>query len=132
MMMIVVTGALAVLFVLTFAAWKRYTWVANKGHGPVDTCPHSLTEVFGETHLVNVPHQKGVEWLTDVFSRSAEKFPDHTALHIPLTGESLSFAELDAQAEAVAAALAPLLTGPDQVVAVACARLESRTHSGPK
>ena len=35
------------------------------------------------------------------------------------TGKSLTFAELDARAENVAAALFPFLTGPDQVVAVA-------------
>jgi len=40
-------------------------------------------------------------------------------LQIPHTGESLSFAELDARAESVAAALSAFLTGPDQVVAVA-------------
>jgi non-ribosomal peptide synthetase-like protein len=40
-------------------------------------------------------------------------------LQIPHTGESLTFAELDARAENVAAALSPFLTGPDQVVAVA-------------
>ena len=65
------------------------------------------------------PHQKGIRWLTEVFSRSAEKFPHLTALQIPHTGESLTFAELDARAEKVAAALSPFLTGPDQVVAVA-------------
>jgi non-ribosomal peptide synthetase component F len=68
---------------------------------------------------MNVPHQKGIRWLTEVFSRSAEKFPHLTALQIPHTGESLTFAELDARAESVAAALSPFLTGPDQVVAVA-------------
>ena len=78
-----------------------------------------MTDVFGDRHLVNVPHQEGVQWLTEVFSRSARKFPDHTALQIPHTGESLTFAELDARAENVAAALSPFLTGPDQVVAVA-------------
>jgi non-ribosomal peptide synthetase-like protein len=78
-----------------------------------------LTDVFGDRHLVNVPHQKGIRWLTDVFSRSAEKFPHFTALQIPHTGESLTFAELDARAEKLAAALSPFLTGPDQVVAVA-------------
>ena len=40
-------------------------------------------------------------------------------MQIPHTGESLTFAELDARAENVAAAVAPFLTGPDQVVAVA-------------
>jgi acyl-CoA synthetase (AMP-forming)/AMP-acid ligase II len=78
-----------------------------------------LTDVFGDRTLANVPHQQGVRWLTEVFSRSAEKYPNFTALQIPHCGQSLTFAELDAHAENVAAAVQPLLTGPDQVVAVA-------------
>lgn len=85
----------------------------------MDDCPYSLTGRFGERHLLQAPHQDGVSWLSDIFSRSAERFPDLTALQIPETGESLTFAELDARAEAVAAALSPLLSGPDQVVTVA-------------
>ena len=113
-------AGLAVLFLLTFAAWRRYLWAAEKApRGQADTCPYSLTDVFDDRHFVNVPHQKGIRWLTEVFSRSAEKFPHLTALQIPHTGESLTFAELDARAENVAAALSPFLTGPDQVVAVA-------------
>ena len=68
---------------------------------------------------MNVPHQKGTRWLTEVFSRSAEKFPHLAALQLPHAGESLTFAELDGRAESVAAALSAFLTGPDQVVAVA-------------
>lgn len=117
---IFVTTAFAVLFVLTFVAWRRYLWAAEKvPNGQADTCQYSLTDVFGDRHFVNVPHQEGIQWLTEVFSRSAEKFPDLTALQIPHTRESLTFAELDARAENVAAALSPFLTGPDQVVAVA-------------
>ena len=111
---------LAVVFVLTFAAWRRYLWAAKKGaNAPKDTCPYSLTDVFGDRPFANVPHQQGIRWLTEVFSRSAEKYPNFTALQIPRSGESLTFAELDAHAENVAAAVQPLLTGPDQVVAVA-------------
>jgi non-ribosomal peptide synthetase-like protein len=117
-------AAVFVVFLgLTFAAWRRYLWVARQG--PLeheDTCPYGLTDVFGGRHLLNVPHQEGVRWLTEIFSRSAARFPDHTALQIPHTGESLTFVELDARAEAVAAALSPWLTGPDQVVAVAMAQ----------
>ena len=69
--------------------------------------------------FVNVPHQKGARWLTDIFSRSARKYSKFTALQIPHTGESLTYAELDARAGDMAAALSPFLTGPDQVVAVA-------------
>ena len=117
---IILATVFAVFFIVTFAAWRRYLWVAKKvSQVQADSCPYSLTDVFGDRHLVNVPHQKGIQWLTDVFSRSAEKYPDLTALQIPHTGESLTFAELDARAENVAAALSPYLTGPDQVVAVA-------------
>ena len=120
---IILTTVFAVFFGLTFVAWRRYLWAAEKvPDGKTDTCPYSLTDVFGDRHLVNVPHQEGVRWLTEIFSRSARRFPGHTALQIPHTGESLTFAELDAQAGNVAAALSPFLTGPDQVVAVAMAQ----------
>src|SRR6476469_2349630 len=101
---------------LTFAAWIRYRGVASDktADARTDTCPYSLTEVFGDDHLLNVPHQKDVTWLSEIFSRSAKKFPHLTALQVPHTGESLSFAELDARAESVAAALSAFLTGPDQ------------------
>jgi len=50
----------------------------------------------------------------------AERYPHLTALQIPHTGETLTFAELDGRAERVAAALVALpQTVPDQVVAVA-------------
>jgi len=112
-----------VFFTLTYVAWRRYLWAAETvPHDHADTCPYSLTEVFDDNHLVNVPHQKGVRWLGEVFSRSAKKYPDFTALQIPHSGEALSFAELDARAEQVAAALSSFLTGPDQVVAVAMAQ----------
>ena len=107
-----------VFLVLTFVAWRRYLWAAEK-LPPADTCPFSLTEVFGDHHLLKIPHQKGIRWLSEVFSRSAKKFPHFTALQIPHTGESFTYAELDARAENIAAALSPFLTGPDQVVAVA-------------
>ena len=117
---IILLSAFVVFFTLTLVAWKRYLWAAEREpRRKLDTCKYSLTDVFGDRHLVNVPHQQGVAWLTEVFSRSASKFPGLTALHIPHTGESLSFAELDARAENIAAALSPFLTGPDQVVAVA-------------
>jgi non-ribosomal peptide synthetase-like protein len=120
MAVIIALAAFAAFFVLTYVAWRRYLWAAEKvPHEQADTCPYSLTDTFGDRHLVNVPHQAGVQWLTDVFSRTARKFPDLTALQIPHTGESLTFTELDARAENVAAAVSPFITGPDQVVAVA-------------
>ena len=118
----ILAAVLVAILVLTYVAWRRYLWAATASDERSDTCPYSLTEVFGDQHLVNVPHQAGVQWLTEIFSRSASRFPHHTALQIPHTGESLTFAELDAHAETVAAAVATRLTGPDQVVAVAMAQ----------
>ena len=117
--MIILSAIFLVFLVLAYVAWRRYLWAAEIVPGQEDTCPYSLTDVFGDRPFLNVPHQEGARWLTEIFSRSARKFPGHTALQIPHTGESLTFAELDARAENVAAALAPFLTGPDQVVAVA-------------
>ena len=120
MIAIVILTVIATVIVLTFFAWRRYLWASEQVTSEqADTCPYSLTDVFGKRHLVNVPHQKGIQWLDEVFSRSAQKYPHMTALQIPHTGESLTFAELDAQAEKVAAAISPYLDGPDQVVAVA-------------
>jgi non-ribosomal peptide synthetase-like protein len=115
---IVAATAVALVFLLTFVAWRRYLWAAEP-NGQADTGRYSLTDAFDGHGVVNVPHQKGIRWLTEVFSRSAEKFPHLTALQIPHTGVSLTFSELDERAESVAAALSPFLTGPDQVVAVA-------------
>jgi amino acid adenylation domain-containing protein len=117
---LIISSAIFVVFlVLTYVAWRRYLWASEPVPGHEDTCQYSLTDVYGDRHLVNVPHQEGVQWLTEIFSRSARKFPDLTALQIAHTGESLTYAELDARAENVAAAVAPFLTGPDQIVAVA-------------
>src|SRR6185436_12189716 len=108
MTVISIAIAAAIFLALTFAAWRRYVGTAeNDSQGKADTDPCGLTEVFGSGHLLNVPHQKGVRWLTEIFSRSAEKFPNLTALQIPHTGESLTFAELDTRAKSIAAALSP-------------------------
>ncbi len=112
-----VIAAIAIVLVLTFVAWRMYR--RGAAAAATDTSPFGLTDCFDERSLVSVPHQKGVRWLTEVFTRSAEQFPDLTALQVPHTGESLTFAELERRAEEVAEAVAPFLTGPDQVVAVA-------------
>lgn len=120
MAVFILATVFVVFIVVTFGAWRRYLWVAQKvPKRQADICPYSLADVFSDRHLVNVSHQDGIQWLSEVFSRSAARHPDYTALQIPHTGESLSFAELDARAEKVASALSPFLTGPDQVVAVA-------------
>src|SRR5438067_13932044 len=115
---VILAICLALFLLLGFVAWRRYLWAAVPSKR-VDTCPYSLTDVFSKNDLRRVPHQQGVRWLTEIFSRSAKKFPHLVALQIAHTGETLTFAELDARAEIIAAAVAPFLTGPDQVVGVA-------------
>ena len=87
---IVVATVFVLFFLLAVVAWRRYIRAAELGRDQADTCKYSLTDVFDGDHIASVPHQKGVRWLTEVFSRSAEKFPHLTALQIPHTGESLT------------------------------------------
>jgi non-ribosomal peptide synthetase-like protein len=101
-------------------AWRRYLWACElDSDQPLDGCPYSLTDRFGRDTFVSIPHQRGARWLSEIFSRSAARYHDHVALQIPHTGESLTYAELDARAEHIAAAVSRYLDGPDQVVAVA-------------
>jgi hypothetical protein len=56
------TTVFLVFIGLTFVAWRRYLWASEKvPDGQADICPYSLTDVFGDRHLVNVPHQQGVQ-----------------------------------------------------------------------
>ena len=51
-------AVIATFLGLTFLAWRRYVRVAETApHGQADTCPYSLTEVFSDGYLLNVPHQ---------------------------------------------------------------------------
>ncbi|MGI9364316.1 MAG: AMP-binding protein, partial [Rhizobiaceae bacterium] len=120
MTVIVLSASMLVLVLSSFWLWRRYvkaTSAAVNHHA--DTCEYSLTDKFSKGSLSNAPHQSGVQWLSQVFSRSAEQYPDLTALQIPHTGESFTFAELDSRAECVAAAIFRFVNGPDQIVAVA-------------
>jgi hypothetical protein len=115
--------------VLTFAAWIRYRGVASDktADARTDTCPYSLTEVFGDDHLLNVPHQKDVTWLSEIFSRSAKKFPHLTALQVPHTGESLTFAELDSTPKDIAAQYRHTLPAPTRSSPWRCRRTTVRS-----
>ena len=75
---IFVTTTFAVFFALTFVAWKRYLLAAEKLR-QADTCPYSLTDVFGDRHLVNV-HQEGVRWLREVFRPLRREVPGSPGL----------------------------------------------------
>ena len=110
----------ALLLVTIYLAWRQYLWASQPGPDQqLDQCPYSLTDRFGQNSFLNITHQRGVRWLTEIFSRSAARYPNHIALQIPHTGEALTYAELDAAAERIAGALSRHLDGPDQVVAVA-------------
>ena len=112
--------AAGVMLLLTAAAWWRYRVVVRWSRSERDdACPFSLTDRFADRHLINAPHQEGVHWLWEVFSRTAARYPTFPALEVPSTGERLTYAELDQAANRIAAAVATYLTGPDQVVAVA-------------
>ncbi len=119
-MLLNATWVFLVVLIASFAAWRQYLRARNPQAEDVpDDCPYSLSDRFSEHHLHNVPHQRGAKWLHEIFERSAQRFPEHTALHIPSSGEKISYAELNQRAEAVASALSAHLTGPGQVVAVA-------------
>jgi amino acid adenylation domain-containing protein len=60
----------------------------------------------------------GARWLHEIFERSAARFPDLIALTVPESGESLSYAELDAKANHFASHLRHHLSGSNEVVAV--------------
>ena len=90
MAVVLVVAAAAMVLLLTFVAWRMYR--RGAAAAPTDTSPFGLADCLDDRGLVSAPHQKGVRWLTEIFSRSAERFPDLTALQISHTGESLTFA----------------------------------------
>ena len=111
MLWLMLAAVVTAVLCLAYVAWRRYVLIAQSPtEGATDSSPYSITEAFGEAHLLNVPHQRGARWLTDIFSRSARRFPEHIALQVPHSGESLTFAELDREAAKVAAALSRFLS----------------------
>ena len=102
---------------LLTAAWLRYCAIAAGSAEPLP--PKTVLsqpaprDPWGSHH-----HQMGARWLHDIFERSAARFPDLTALTVPESGESLSYAELDARANHFASHLRHHLSGSNQVVAV--------------
>jgi non-ribosomal peptide synthetase-like protein len=115
---------LALVAALSTGAWWRYCRIARDAQresyiedGPV------LTDRFSErARPPHSPFDPRIRWLHEVFERAANVLPDHPALSVPLTGEHLSYTELNRRADAIAAALMQHLDGPDQVVGVAIAQ----------
>jgi len=81
---IILITVFMVFFLLTYIAWRRYLWAAEAPHEQEDTCPYSLTEVFDNNHLINIPHQKGVQWLGDIFSRTAKSIHNSLLYKFPI------------------------------------------------
>lgn len=73
--------AAGVMLLLTAAAWWRYRVVVRWSRSERDdACPFSLTDRFADRHLINAPHQEGVHWLWEVFSRTAARYPTFPCL----------------------------------------------------
>ncbi|MDG2459975.1 MAG: AMP-binding protein [Luminiphilus sp.] len=99
------------------AAWLRYRSVVAHD-APATPAGPTLTQTALRTCWGAHEHQRGAQWLHEIFERSAAKFPDHIALSLPETGESLTYAQLNQQANQLAGVISEFITAPDQVVAV--------------
>ncbi|MEL0086741.1 MAG: AMP-binding protein, partial [Halieaceae bacterium] len=116
-MSLVISGC-ACLLTLSTLAWWRYRWVQDHPVSPPDTDPYRLRNSNSPTPWERTPHQRGVQYLHEVFERSARQYPNYPALSVPETGEQLSYRELDHRANQIAQALGTHITGPNQIVGV--------------
>jgi amino acid adenylation domain-containing protein len=108
---------IALLPAAVTAAWVRYRQVVGdnaNSHGIEPT----LTQCYPATPWGTHRHQQGARWLHELFERSAAQFPSLTALSVPETGESLTYAKLDELANQFAAVIGDAVSKADQVVAV--------------
>ena len=116
-MSLVISGC-ACLLTLSTLAWWRYRWVQDHPVSPPDTDPYRLRNSNSPTPWERTPHQRGVQYLHEIFERSARQYPNYPALSVPETGEQLSYRELDHRANQIAQALGTYITGPNQIVGV--------------
>ena len=103
---------------LSSLAWWRYRRVLENTKPSPSSDLRCLKCEPTDDLWVRADHQKGVTWLHEIFERSAARYPSFTALQVPATGEQISYQALNRRAEQIAAAIAPYVNGPDQVVAV--------------
>lgn len=99
-------------------AWHRYCHVLALSSTEETPDPFRLRDEGAGDLWCRAPHQRGAQWLHEIFERSAARYPEFTALQVAATGEVLSYRALNQRAEQIAAAIAPYITAPDQVVAV--------------
>jgi non-ribosomal peptide synthetase-like protein len=108
---------IALLPAAVTAAWIRYRQVV--AHNPCSPSPEpTLTQSYPSTPWGTHQHQHGSRWLHDIFERSAAQYPEFTALSVPETGESLTYAELDQLANQLASVIGDSISQADQIVAV--------------
>ena len=103
---------------LSSLAWWRYRRVLENTKPSPSSDLRCLKCEPTDDLWVRADHQNGVTWLHEIFERSAARYPSFTALQVPATGEQISYQALNRRAEQIAAAIAPYVNGPDQVVAV--------------
>ena len=108
---------ITLLLLLLTAAWLRYRSVAAESTKP-PPLKTVLSQPAARDSWGQHRHQIGARWLHEIFERSAARFPDFTALTIPESGESFSYAELDAKANRFADYIRQHLSGHDEIVAV--------------
>jgi len=108
---------IALLPAAVTAAWIRYRHVVSGNVYAAPTAP-TLSQLHPSTPWGTHRHQHGARWLHEIFERSAAQFPELTALSVPETEESLTYAALDQLANQLASVIGDAVTEPDQVVAV--------------
>ena len=111
---VIILGFLGV----TTLAWWRYCQVLRTTEPAEPADAHILAGVPAADPWLRADHQRGVAWLHEIFERSAQRYPNFTALQVPATGEVLSYGELNTRAEQLATVISGHLSAPDQVVAV--------------
>jgi non-ribosomal peptide synthetase component F len=85
---------IALLPAAVTAAWFRYRQVVADNTSSHSTEP-TLTQSYPSTPWGTHHHQEGARWLHEIFERSAAQYPELTAVSVPETGDSLTYAELD-------------------------------------
>jgi non-ribosomal peptide synthetase-like protein len=108
---------IALLPAAVTAAWVRYRQVVADNTSSHSTEP-TLTQSYPSTPWGTHHHQEGARWLHEIFERSAAQYPELTAVSVPETGDSLTYAELDQLANQLAAVIGDAVSEADQVVAV--------------
>jgi non-ribosomal peptide synthetase component F len=99
------------------AAWVRYRRVVAQNTRSLSTEP-TLSQSYPSTPWGAHRHQQGARWLHEVFEHSAAQYPGFSALSVPETGESLTYAELDQLANQLASVISDAVSEADQVVTV--------------